>query len=80
MKSPPPNGLWSLHHDRDYSAGLRRGLADDRLQQDEVYDVKNPSLAETLDCELWTADERLYLAGNAFYRVEWTGSYEEAGT
>ena len=61
-------------------ARLRRGSVDDRLQQDAVYDVKSPSLAETLDCELWTADEWFYLAGNSLYRVEWTGSYEEAGT
>jgi predicted nucleic acid-binding protein len=46
------------------------------LQQDAVYDAHYPALAEALDCELWTADERFYRAASSGpTRVRWIGSF-----
>jgi predicted nucleic acid-binding protein len=51
------------------------GLAD-RLRQDAVYDAHYLALAETLGCELWTADERLYRAASgSFAQVRWLGTF-----
>lgn len=44
------------------------------LRQGAVYDVHYLALAETLGCELWTADERFYRAATAAARaVRWIG-------
>ena len=49
----------------------------DQLQQGAAYDAHYLALAETLDCELWTADERFYRAANAFLtRVKWLGEFK----
>jgi predicted nucleic acid-binding protein len=37
----------------------------DQLRQDAVYDAHYLALAEILDCELWTADERFYRAATS---------------
>lgn len=47
------------------------------LRQDAVYDAHYLSLAELMDCQLWTADERFYRAAvSKFKFVRWLG---EAG-
>lgn len=38
-----------------------------RLGQGQVYDAYYVALAEMLDCELWTADEKLYAASFRVY-------------
>lgn len=44
------------------------------LQQGVVYDAHYLALAEMLDCEMWTADERFYRAANSqFPRIHWLG-------
>lgn len=49
----------------------------EQLQQGAVYDAHYLALAETLDCELWTADERLFRASNAISnRVKWLGEFK----
>ena len=46
----------------------------DNLRQRAVYDSHYLALAELLDCEMWTADERFYRAAVArFPRVRWIG-------
>jgi predicted nucleic acid-binding protein len=48
----------------------------DQLRQDAAYDAHYLALAETLDCELWTADERFYRAANVlFQRLKWLGEF-----
>jgi predicted nucleic acid-binding protein len=48
----------------------------DRLRQDAAYDAHYLALAETLDCEFWTADERFYRAATVFSpRVKWLGAF-----
>lgn len=48
----------------------------DRLRQGAAYDAHYLALAETLDCEFWTADERFYRAATAFSpRVKWLGAF-----
>jgi predicted nucleic acid-binding protein len=48
----------------------------DRLQQPATYDAHYLALAELLDCEFWTADERLYNAIRAqFPKVRWLGHF-----
>ena len=45
-----------------------------QLRQGAVYDSHYLALAETLQCELWTADERFYrVAGPALGNVQWIG-------
>ena len=44
------------------------------LQQNAVYDAHYLALAESLDCELWTADRRFHeAASNDFPRVRYIG-------
>ena len=48
------------------------------LKQDAVYDAHYLALAEALNCELWTADERFYRAASFGYtRVKWIGSFTD---
>ena len=48
------------------------------LQQGAVYDAHYLALAETLDCELWTADEKfLRVATTVGSNVRWIGEFEE---
>ena len=45
-----------------------------RLNQGAVYDALYLALAETLNCELWTADERFYHAASPITdSVRWVG-------
>lgn len=49
-----------------------------RLSQDSIYDTQYLALAETLDCELWTADDRFYRDASPSFRViRWLGEFEE---
>ncbi len=44
------------------------------LAQNAVYDAHYLALAEALDCELWTADQRFYqAAADGFSRVHFVG-------
>ncbi len=43
------------------------------LGQGAVYDSHYLALAETLDCDLWTADERFWRAASRSARVHWIG-------
>lgn len=52
----------------------------DRLRQPAAYDAHYLALSELLDCECWTADERLYNAIHAQVpRLRWLGHFG-AGT
>jgi predicted nucleic acid-binding protein len=45
-----------------------------QLAQGAVYDAHYLALAEMVDCELWTADERFHRAASGtFGRVKWVG-------
>lgn len=45
-----------------------------RFRQRAVYDVQSLALAELIDCELWTADRRFWLATKVDHpRVRWLG-------
>ena len=47
-----------------------------RLKQGAVYDALYLALAETLNCELWTADERFYHAASSVTdSVRWLGGF-----
>ena len=47
-----------------------------QLGQGAVYDAHYLALAESLDCELWTADERFYRTSNEqSTRVKWLGEF-----
>ena len=47
-----------------------------QLGQGAVYDAHYLALAEALDCELWTADERLVrTAGQVAGQVRWIGEF-----
>lgn len=62
----------AFHHGPD----LHRGALElaSQLQQGAVYDAHYLALAESLDCELWTADRRFHRAVSAhFDNVRWLG-------
>ncbi len=45
-----------------------------QLRQNASYDSYYLALADFIDCELWTADERFYRAAVRYYsRVHWVG-------
>lgn len=45
-----------------------------QLEQSAVYDAHYLALAVTLDCGLWTADERFYRSAKVSYpRIHWIG-------
>ena len=47
-----------------------------QLKQGAVYDAHYLALAESLGCEMWTADQRLYrAAGPEFDMVRWIGNF-----
>ena len=49
----------------------------DQLQQGAVYDAHYLALAESLDCEMWTADVRLFRsAGSGPVTVKWIGDLD----
>jgi predicted nucleic acid-binding protein len=57
-------------HERALTLALRFG-------QPQAYDAHYLALAETLRCEFWTADARLYRrVGDALPWVRWLGAYE----
>jgi predicted nucleic acid-binding protein len=44
------------------------------LQQGAVYDAHYLALAQIMDCEMWTADERFFRAANRrFPEIHWLG-------
>lgn len=46
------------------------------LSQGAVYDSHYLALAETLDCELWTADEKFFrVASQAADNIRWVGGF-----
>ena len=46
------------------------------LDQGPVYDAHYLVLAEALECELWTADERFYVAASSVAQnVHWLGEF-----
>ena len=46
------------------------------LRQGAVYDAHYLALAESLGCEMWTADRRFHrIAADASYPVHWVGDY-----
>jgi predicted nucleic acid-binding protein len=48
-----------------------------QLHQNAAYDSHYLALAEQLDCELWTADERFYRAASPVHgRIKWLGNFE----
>ena len=48
-----------------------------QLRQSTTYDCHYLALAEQLDCELWTGDQRFYRAVKvSFTRVRWIGAAE----
>ena len=50
------------------------------LRQGAAYDARYPALAETLDCEFWTADERFYRVAVPVARyVRWIGEFAAQG-
>ena len=60
-------------HDPPDIYGRALGLAS-QLNQGAVYDAHYLALAETLECELWTADERFYRAASPITEnVHWIG-------
>ena len=49
-----------------------------RLRQGAVYDAHYLALAEILDCELWTADQRFYQTVSSVHqRARWLGAFFE---
>ncbi len=50
------------------------------LRQGAAYDARYPALAETPDCEFWTADERFYrVAVPVALYVRWIGEFAAQG-
>lgn len=61
-------------HDFEPRVATRALSLAQRFRQRAAYDVQYLALAELLDCELWTADRRFWLAINAAHpRVRWLG-------
>ena len=61
-----------LHHSS--SMHVRAMQLAGELRQGAAYDAHYLALAESLDCELWTADQRFYGAANAVIgNVRWIG-------
>ena len=51
-----------------------------QLRQGAAYDAHYLALAETLDCDLWTADERFYRAASPVTdSVHWIGEFVAPG-
>ena len=51
-----------------------------QLRQGAVYDSHYLALAETLDCDLWTADEKFYRAASPVTdNVRWIGEFVAPG-
>ena len=51
-----------------------------RLNQGAIYDAHYLALAESLECELWTADRRFYRAARPeFDNVRWIGAFGVSG-
>lgn len=49
-----------------------------QLGQDTIYDTHYLALAELMDCELWTADERFYRAAKLEFRfIRWLREFED---
>ena len=47
-----------------------------QLKQNAAYDAHYLALAESLSCELWTADERFYRAASpSIDKVHWIGEF-----
>ena len=46
-----------------------------QLQQGTAYDAHYLALAESLGCELWTADQRFYRATETAGNVRWIGNF-----
>ena len=47
-----------------------------QLKQGAVYDAHYLALAESLGCEMWTADQRFYLAASSDVdNVRWVGEF-----
>ena len=66
-----------LHETPDLH-GRALALAND-LDQGAAYDAHYLALAATLDCELWTADEKFFRAASAVSsNVRWLGEFVEA--
>ena len=51
----------------------------DQLRQSAAYDAHYLALAETLECDLWTADEKFYRAASSTTRnLHWIGEFSIA--
>jgi len=49
-----------------------------RFDRPTAYDAYYLALAEMLECEFWTADEKLYNAiRGSFHNIRWLGDYQE---
>ncbi|MCI0440535.1 MAG: type II toxin-antitoxin system VapC family toxin [Chloroflexi bacterium] len=49
-----------------------------QLQQNVIYDAHYLALAELMDCDMWTADERFFRAARqSFDRVKWLGNFNQ---
>lgn len=59
-------------------AGLHRRAIElaGQLKHSAVYDAHYLALAEALESEMWTADERFYRAAIPHFRVRWLGDFE----
>ncbi len=66
-------------HETPHLHGRALELAS-KLRQRAVYDAHYLALAETLDCDLWTADEKFYrTASPVTDNVRWIGEFVAPG-